>query len=112
MPVSNEMVTTTFDIPNHKIVKIVGVVRGISVRSTGALGGIKAGFQSMFKGKVSEYTQLCEDTREEAYQTLLSRVQELGANAIIGYRYDANEIAPGVTEVLAYGTAVIAEPIK
>ncbi len=112
MPIQNEMVTTTFDLPGYKIVKTLGVMRGISVRSPGFFGGIKAGFQSMSAGNIPRYTQLCESTREEAYNILRKHAEKIGANAIVGYRYDAHDISAGVTEVLAYGTAVIVEPIK
>jgi uncharacterized protein YbjQ (UPF0145 family) len=109
MAINNEMITTTFELPGYKITKNLGVVRGISVRSPGTFGNMKAGLQSMFAGKVDRYTQLCEETREEAYRTMKKKAEKLRANAIIGYRYDANEIALGVTEVLAYGTAVMVE---
>jgi len=88
------------------------LVRGVTVRSRSVLGNIAGGFQSLFGGQLSIYVELCENAREEAYQLLIQHAQVMGANAIISMRYDANEIMQGVTEVLAYGTAVIVEKIE
>lgn len=112
MTINRKMITTAFDIPNYSIVESLGIVRGISVRSPSLVGGMRAGIQTLFGGNINVYTKLCEKTRAEALEILIDHAQELGANAIIGLRYDANELAAGVTEVLAYGTAVIVEPIK
>jgi uncharacterized protein YbjQ (UPF0145 family) len=95
----------------YKIVKHLGVVRGITVRSRSALGNIAGGFQSLFGGRLSIYVELCENSREEAYQLLIQHAQVMGANAIINMRYDANEVMQGITEVLAYGTAVVVEKV-
>src|SRR6201994_477915 len=104
------LITTSTGLNGYKIVKHLGVVRGVTVRSRSALGNIAGGFQSLFGGRLSIYVELCENTREEAYQLMVQHAQVMGANAIINMRYDANEIMQGITEVLAYGTAVIVEP--
>jgi uncharacterized protein YbjQ (UPF0145 family) len=101
------MITTSTGLEGYKITKHLGVVRGITVRSRSALGNIAGGFQSLFGGRLSIYVELCENSREEAFQLLAQHAQTLGANAIINMRYDANEIMQGITEVLAYGTAVV-----
>jgi uncharacterized protein YbjQ (UPF0145 family) len=103
------MITTSTGLEGYKITKHLGVVRGITVRSRSALGNIAGGFQSLFGGRLSIYVELCENSREEAFQLLAQHAQTLGANAIINMRYDANEIMQGITEVLAYGTAVVVE---
>jgi uncharacterized protein YbjQ (UPF0145 family) len=103
-------VTTSISLEGYKVVKQLGLVRGVTVRSRSALGNIAGGFQSLFGGRLSIYVELCENTREEAYQLMMQHAQVMGANAIINMRYDANEIMQGVTEVLAYGTAVVVEP--
>lgn len=105
------LVTTSTSLEGYKIVKHLGVVRGITVRSRSALGNIAGGFQSLFGGRLSIYVELCENAREEAYQLLIQHAQVMGATAIINMRYDANEVMQGITEVLAYGTAVIVEKI-
>jgi uncharacterized protein YbjQ (UPF0145 family) len=105
------MVTTNIELNGYKVVKTLGLVRGITVRSRSLLGNIAGGFQTLFGGKISIYIELCEKTREEAYQQMLQHAAERGANAIICVRYDANEVISGVNEVLAYGTAVIAEKL-
>ncbi|MGZ3751557.1 MAG: YbjQ family protein [Mucilaginibacter sp.] len=107
----HSLVTTSISLEGYKIVKHLGVVRGITVRSRSALGNIAGGFQSLFGGRLSIYVELCENAREEAYQLLMQHAQVMGANAIINMRYDANEVMQGVTEVLAYGTAVVVEKI-
>ena len=104
------MVTTAFDLPGHRVVKNLGIVRGIVVRSRSIVGNIGASLQTLFGGNITLYTELCEKAREDAYELMLEHAGERGANAIIGMRYDANEVAAGVTEVLAYGTAVVVEP--
>ncbi|WP_426667021.1 YbjQ family protein [Mucilaginibacter sp. McL0603] len=107
----HSLVTTSTSLEGYKIVKHLGVVRGITVRSRSALGNIAGGFQSLFGGRLSIYVELCENAREEAYQLLIQHAQVMGATAIINMRYDANEVMQGVTEVLAYGTAVVVEKI-
>ena len=104
-------ITTSFDLAGYQIVKNLGVAQGIVVRSRSVFGNIGAGFQRLVGGNITLYTELCERTRQDAKMEMISKAMSLGANAIIGFRYDANEIAEGVTEVLAYGTAVIAEKI-
>jgi uncharacterized protein YbjQ (UPF0145 family) len=104
------LVTTSITLEGYKITKQLGLVRGVTVRSRSALGNIAGGFQSLFGGRLSIYVELCENTREEAYQLMVQHAQVMGANAIINMRYDANEIMQGITEVLAYGTAVVVEP--
>ncbi len=107
---SLEMVTTAFGFEGYKVVKHFGVVRGITVRSRSIVGSFGAGIQQIFGGNISLYTELCEQARLEAFELMVKHARELGANAIIGMRYDANEIADGVAEVLAYGTAVVVQP--
>ena len=102
-------ITTAFTLDGYKIVKNIGIVRGITVRSRSLLGNIGAAFQILFGGRISLYQELCERARQEAFEIMVYHAQQVGANAIIGIRYDANEVATGVTEVLAYGTAVIVE---
>jgi len=103
------MVSTTFDLPGHRIVSSLGLVRGIVVRSRSVVGTIGASLQTLVGGDISLFSTLCEDTRSDAFERMLQHAAELGANSVIGVRYDATEIMNGVTEVLAYGTAVIAE---
>lgn len=103
------MVTTAFDLPGYRTTRSLGVARGIVVRSRSLVGTVAASFQTLFGGNISMYTQLCERARGDAYELLLKHAAELGANALVGVRYDANELAPGVTEVLCYGTAIMAE---
>jgi uncharacterized protein YbjQ (UPF0145 family) len=110
MAVKPEMVTTAFELPGHRITKNCGLVRGIVVRSRSIVGNIGAAFQTIVGGNISIYTELCETARADAFRLLLEHAAEQGANAVIGVRYDANEVAAGVTEVLAYGTAVVVEP--
>ena len=105
----HSLVTTSNELDGYKIVKHLGMVRGVTVRSRSVLGNIAGGIQSLFGGQLSIYVELCENAREEAYQLLIQHAQVMGANAIIAMRYDANEIMQGITEVLAYGTAVIVE---
>lgn len=103
------LVTTSNELEGYKVTKQLGVVRGIIVRSRGLGGNIAAGFQTLFGGNITIYTQLCEQARQDAYNLLVQHAQQAGANAIIAMRYDANEVISGVTEVLAYGTAVVVE---
>jgi uncharacterized protein YbjQ (UPF0145 family) len=110
MPIHPQWVTTTFGFDGYRITSHRGVVRGITVRSRSVVGNIGAAIQTLFGGNITLYTELCERAREEAFELMLRHASELGANAVIGARYDANEIAAGVTEVLAYGTAVVVEP--
>lgn len=105
------MITTSISLDGYKVTKNLGVVRGITVRSRSVLGNIAGGLQSLMGGRLSVYVELCETSREEAFQHMLQHATERGANAIINMRYDANEITDGITEVLAYGTAVIADKI-
>jgi uncharacterized protein YbjQ (UPF0145 family) len=107
--ISPQLVTTAFDIPGHRIVKNLGVVRGIVVRSRSIVGNVGASIQTLFGGNITIYTDLCEKARSDAYNLMLEHAAERGANALVGMRYDANEVAAGVTEVLAYGTAVLVE---
>jgi uncharacterized protein YbjQ (UPF0145 family) len=102
-----ELTSTTFQIEGHKIIKHLGVVRGITVRSRSIFGNIGAAIQSLFGGNITLYTELCERTRKDSFEMMKKHAEELGANAIIGIRYDATEIMSGITEVICYGTAVI-----
>jgi len=100
------MVTTAFTLEGHHIQRSLGLVRGITVRSRSVLGNLGASIQTLFGGNITIFTELCERAREEAFTLMLQHAAELGANAVIGVRYDANEVMDGVTEVLCYGTAV------
>jgi uncharacterized protein YbjQ (UPF0145 family) len=113
MPVRVEpmMVTTFTELPGYRIVRNFGIVRGIIVRSRSLLGSIGAGLQTIIGGNITLLTELCENTREEAYELMLQHDAEHGANAVVAMRYDATEVMQGVTEVLAYGTAVTVERI-
>lgn len=106
---SPELVTTTFELQGYTVKKQLGIVRGIVVRSRSIVGNFGAGLQQLVGGNITIYTQLCEKARSEAFELMMSHATQLGANAIIGMRYDANEVSSGVTEVLAYGTAVVVE---
>jgi uncharacterized protein YbjQ (UPF0145 family) len=103
------LITTSFDLAGYRITRTLGIVRGITVRSRSILGNLAGGLQSLIGGKLSIYVELCEKAREEAFQHMIQHAGERGANAIISVRYDANEVLDGVTEVLAYGTAVYVE---
>ncbi len=107
--VSKAMVTTAFDLPGHRITRNLGIVRGIVVRSRSIVGNIGAALQSLVGGNITLYTELCEKAREDAFELTLVHAGQVGANAVIGMRYDANDVADGITEVLAYGTAVMVE---
>lgn len=104
--VYDSFVSTTFDVKGYRITEQLGVVRGITVRSRSLLGNIGGGIQSLFGGNITIYTELCETARREAYREMILHADSMGANAIIGVRYDANEVMNGITEVLCYGTAV------
>jgi uncharacterized protein YbjQ (UPF0145 family) len=108
--VDSSMVTTAMELPGHRIVRNFGVVRGIIVRSRSVIGNLGAALQTIVGGNITILTNLCEKTREEAYELLLMHAAQHGANAVIAFRYDATEVMQGVTEVLAYGTAVLVEP--
>ena len=110
--VSHNMVTTQFELDGYRVTRTLGVVRGIVVRSRSIFGTIGASLQTLVGGNITLLTNLCEKTRSEAFDLMLQHAAELGGNAVVGARYDATEIMQGVTEVLAYGTAVYVEPIK
>jgi uncharacterized protein YbjQ (UPF0145 family) len=104
------MVTTAFDLPNYRVMQNLGVVRGIVVRSRNIFATIGASLQTIIGGNITVWTTLCEQTRVDAFEIMIQHATEIGANAVIGARYDTTELSAGVTEVLAYGTAVIVEP--
>ena len=108
--VSHQMATTAFDLPNFRVMQTLGVVRGIVVRSRNVFATLGATFQQVVGGNITIWTRMCEETRRDAFEIMIQHASEIGANAIIGMRYDTTEISTGVTEVLAYGTAVIVEP--
>ena len=103
------IVTTANDIPGRRVVRVIGVVRGLSVRSRSIVGNIGASIQILFGGNITVYTRLAEQTRQDAFDEMVRQAEDVGANAVIAMRYDANEIASAVTEVIAYGTAVVVE---
>ena len=109
MDTTHPLTTTTFELPGYRVVKSFGVVRGIMVRSRSIVGNFGASIQALFGGNITIYTNLCEQAREHTFNLMLTHAGQLGANAVIGVRYDATEIAPGITEVLCYGTAVFVE---
>lgn len=106
----HKMVTTAFGFDGYRVAKYMGVVRGITVRSRSVLGNMVGGIQAVFGGNITIYTELCEHARAEAFDLMIKHAEQIGANAIIGMHYDANEVMEGITEVLAYGTAVVVEP--
>jgi uncharacterized protein YbjQ (UPF0145 family) len=106
------MVTTAFELPNYRTVQNLGVVRGIVVRSRNILATLGATLQTVVGGNITVWTKLCEDTRADAFDIMIQHATEIGANAVLGARYDTTEISTGVTEVIAYGTAVIVEPLN
>ena len=110
--VAHNMVTTQFELNGFRVTRTLGVVRGIVVRSRSIFGTIGAGLQTLVGGNITLLTNLCERTRLEAFDLMLQHAAELGGNAVVGARYDATEVMQGVTEVLAYGTAVVVEPAK
>ena len=107
--IAHAFVTTTNELPGYRVSRTLGLVRGVTVRSRSIIGTVGASIQSLFGGNITLWSQLCEHARQEAYDLMTRHAQELGANAVIAMRYDATEIAQGVTEVLAYGTAVVVE---
>jgi uncharacterized protein YbjQ (UPF0145 family) len=109
--IDHRMVSTAFELEGYRIVRNLGVVRGITVRSRSVLGTIGASLQTLVGGNITLLTKLCEKTREESFDLMLEHAAQLGANAVVGARYDATEIMQGVTEVLAYGTAVVVEKV-
>jgi uncharacterized protein YbjQ (UPF0145 family) len=108
--ISHELTTTTFELPGRQIITSLGIVRGIVVRSRSVFGSIGASLQTLVGGDITMFTSLCEKTREDAFERMLVHATEIGADAVVGIRYDATEIMQGVTEVLCYGTAVKLEP--
>jgi len=109
--VADAMVTTAFELPGQVVVRNLGIVRGITVRSRSIVGNIVGGIHSLFGGNITVYTELCEQARSETFQLMRQHAQSMRANAIIGMRYDATEVMAGLTEVLCYGTAVVVEPV-
>lgn len=107
--IAHHQVSTTNDIPGRRIVRSFGIVRGITVRSRSVIGNFGAALQTLVGGNISIYAELCEKAREDAFERMLQHAAALGANAVVAMRYDANDVAEGVTEVLAYGTAVLVE---
>lgn len=110
--INPNQVTTANDLPGYRITRNLGIKRGIVVRSRSVVGSLGASLQTLIGGNITLYTELCEKAREDAFELLMQHASEAGANAIVGMRYDANEVAPGVTEVLAYGTAVVVEVVR
>src|SRR5947199_8835895 len=107
--IDERFVTTALELPGYRVAKNIGVVRGIVVRSRSIVGNIGASLQSLVGGNITLYTELCEKARDDAFKLMIAHGAQLGANAIVAMRYDANEVAAGITEVLAYGTAVVVE---
>jgi uncharacterized protein YbjQ (UPF0145 family) len=108
--IQDNMVTSLFELPGHRIIRNIGIVRGIVVRSRSIVGSFAAGLQTIMGGNITLWSEMCEKAREDSYHIMVQHAQELGANAVVAMRYDATEVAGGVTEVLAYGTAVVVEP--
>jgi len=108
---NRELITTGFDLPNHRIARTLGVVRGITVRSRSMLGTFGAALQTIRGGNITLLTELCEKSREEAFEIMVRHATDIGATGIIAVRYDATDIMSGVSEVLCYGTAVVVEPV-
>jgi len=106
---THPLTTTAFELPGYRVVKNFGVVRGIIVRSRSVVGNLGANIQSLFGGNITIYTSLCEQARDDAFREMLTHANQQGANAVVGVHYDATEVAPGITEVLCYGTAVQVE---
>ncbi|HEY9744988.1 MAG TPA: YbjQ family protein [Oculatellaceae cyanobacterium] len=109
--ITQDRITTTFELPGYRIVENLGVVRGIVVRSRSIVGSFVGGLQTIFGGNITIYTELCDHAREDAFQLMMTQAVQKRANAIVGFRYDATEIMDGLTEVLAYGTACVVEKI-
>ncbi len=112
MSIQTQWVTTAFSFEGYRIARSLGIVRGITVRSRSIVGNFGAALQTIVGGNITIYTELCEKARQEAFDIMCAHAGQVGANAIVGMRYDANEVAQGVTEVLAYGTAVVVEPAR
>jgi uncharacterized protein YbjQ (UPF0145 family) len=112
MSQTHPLTTTAFELPGYRVTRNLGVVRGIIVRSRSVIGNIGASLQALVGGNITLYTSLCERAREDAFNQMLTHAGQMGANAVIGVRYDATEIGPGITEVLCYGTAVFVEQTK
>jgi uncharacterized protein YbjQ (UPF0145 family) len=110
-PVTHSMTATAFTLDGYRSTKTLGVVRGVTVRSRSVFGTLGAAFQTLAGGNITLLTELCEKTREEAFELMLTHAQQLGANAVVGVQYDATEVMQGVTEVLCYGTAVVVVPV-
>jgi uncharacterized protein YbjQ (UPF0145 family) len=108
--VNFNMVTTTYDLPGYRVVKVLGLVRGVTVRSRSIFGTIGASLETLVGGNITLFEEMCEKTREQALDLMMQHATEHGANAVIGVRYDATEVMQGVTEVIAYGTAVQVQP--
>lgn len=108
----DSIVTTAMELPGFRVVRSLGVVRGITVRSRSIVGNFLGGLQTTFGGNITNYTELCEQAREETYRDMAKHARMLGANAIIAMRYDATDVMTGLTEVLCYGTAVVVEPVR
>lgn len=111
MSINPLLTTTAFELHGHRIVRNLGIVRGITVRSRSVFGTLGASLQTLVGGNITLFTELCEKTREEAFELMLTHAAQHGANAVVGIRYDATEVMQGVTEVLCYGTAVQVEPV-
>ena len=111
-PINSSLITTGLELPGYRLVRAKGVVRGLTVRSRSIFGSIAGGLQTILGGNITVYTELCERTREEAFRLMVEHAERLEANAIIGVRYDANEVMGGVTEVLCYGTAVVVQALS
>jgi uncharacterized protein YbjQ (UPF0145 family) len=109
---SDAMVTTAFELPGYRIVENLGIVRGIVVRSRSVVGNFIGGLQTLFGGNITIYTELCEQARSDTYRDMFAHARQKRANAVIGMRYDATEVMPGLTEVLCYGTAVMVERVE
>ena len=110
LTLGDNMVTTALELPGCRVVRNLGIVRGITVRSRSVVGNFLGGLQTLFGGNITIYTELCEQARDETYRDMLQHARQLGANAIIAVRYDATDVMAGLTEVLCYGTAVVVEP--
>lgn len=106
----HSLITTTFELEGYRVTRHLGIVRGITVRSRSVIGNLGASLQQLVGGNITIYSELCEHARQEAYDLMAQHAEAMGANAIVGMRYDATDIAEGVTEVLCYGTAVVVEP--
>lgn len=111
LPLTDAMVTTALELPGYRIIRNLGMVRGITVRSRSIVGNFLGGLQSLFGGNITIYTELCEQARDETCRDMFQHARQLGANAIIAVRYDATDVMAGLTEVLCYGTAVVVEPL-